>query len=308
MSILQSFIVIISIILLGILFQRTKILNATQIEGFGIFLLKLAMPCYLFTSTLQHDLSTLLYTKYIFSFIFAFIIITGIVAILYKDLPSKASLCIKILAAGYPNAVIYTLPVITFLLKDPTAGILGNILQIVVIQTIFVAIFSFLRHKEHSLLKKLWVVVTTPLILAPVLGLICNYWDLTVHAIPLQIAQHIGNGASSIALFSFGLTIGEVQFNKQTFTRPLINLVVIKNLIHPIVAFCVGKFIFGLHGYWLHALIISSSAPTAFVVYLLSRQFQIEEDLIKKSVAISSIFSLGSLLIIAIYLSKYASI
>jgi hypothetical protein len=39
----------------------------------------------------------------------------------------------RILAASYVNAAIYTLPVITILLKDSTAAIIGNIIQVIII-------------------------------------------------------------------------------------------------------------------------------------------------------------------------------
>ncbi len=180
-------------------------------------------------------------------------------------------------------------------------------MQLVVIQSLFIAIFSFLRHREHSLLKKLWMIITTPVLLAPVLGLIFNHWEIKVPAIPLNIALYIGHGASSIALFSFGLNIGDVALKKETFSKPLTSIIVIKNLIHPLIAFVVGKYAFGLNGYWLQALIISSAAPTAFIVYLLAKQYQIEEELMKQTVAISSIFSMGSLLLIALYLGNLST-
>lgn len=302
----QEFIVIISIILLGVAFQRLKILKEEHIEGFGIFLLKIAMPCFLFNSTLQHNLQSLLYIEYILSFLLTFLIIICIITLLYYKHTTKIGLCIKMLAAGYPNAIIYALPIITFLLNDPTAGVIGNILQIVIIQSIFVMIMSFLRHSNDSFLRKILMIISTPLMLGPVLGIICNVVNFAPPATIVQITQHIGNGATSIALFTFGLNIGEVQLKYATFTKPLLVLVAIKNFLHPLIAWIVGKYIFNLNYYWLYALIIASSAPTAFVVSLLAKQFHIEADLMKRTVAISSIVSLFSLLLITIFLKHYS--
>lgn len=304
MGIIQSFIVIVSIILIGIFFQRKKILNSAQIEGFGIFLLKLAMPCYLFSSLLHHDLSALLYTEYILSFCLAFLIVAGVIAAIYYKTKSPLALCIKTLAAAYPNALIYTLPIITFLLDDPVAGIIGNILQIVVIQSIFVMIMNFISHRDRSTLQKILMVISTPIILAPIIAIICNIAQISVPKFILDITQHIGNGATSIALFAFGLSIGEVEFNKRTFNKPLVTLVAIKNIFHPIVAWVIGKYIFGLEGYWLYSLIIATSAPTAFVVTLLANQYKIEVDLMKRTVAISSMFSIISLIVITVFLQS----
>ncbi|HEV2524290.1 MAG TPA: AEC family transporter, partial [Gammaproteobacteria bacterium] len=68
MTLIQSLLVIFAIIFVGVISQRRKLLNHIQIEGFELFLFKIAMPCFLFTATLQHDLGALLDTKYIISY------------------------------------------------------------------------------------------------------------------------------------------------------------------------------------------------------------------------------------------------
>jgi predicted permease len=45
-------------------------------------------------------------------------------------------------------------------------------------------------------------------------------------------------------------------------------------------------------------LIIGASAPTAFVVYLISKQFSTEEELVKKVVALNSVVATISLVLI----------
>jgi predicted permease len=49
-----------------------------------------------------------------------------------------------------------------------------------------------------------------------------------------------------------------------------------------------------------YSLIISASAPTAFVVYLVSKQFSAEEETVRKTIALSSVVSTILLVIIAI--------
>ncbi len=70
-------------------------------------------------------------------------------------------------------------------------------------------------------------------------------------------------------------------------------------IVHPIIAFYVGCKLFSLNGYWLNALIIASYAPTAFFVYIIAKQFSTDQHLIKMTVAISSMVSLISLVLIA---------
>ena len=77
-----------------------------------------------------------------------------------------------------------------------------------------------------------------------------------------------------------------------------------KNILHPLVAFYIGSNLLMLDGYWLSSLVIASSAPTAFLVYLMAKQFSTDQHLIKMTVAISSMLSLVSLILIALILGS----
>jgi malonate transporter len=206
LNLTQSLLVIFCIIFLGMACEKRKIFNSTQIEGFEIFLFKVLMPCYLFTATLHYDFKSLLDINYIYSYLLSFAAIALIIVLLYANRKSSSEICIKILTAGYVNSAMYSLPVITFLLGDPKAAILGNLLQVIVIQTGFVTLLSLLKHKEKSILHRLFSSFTTPLVLMPIIGLLCNYWEFNPHPILLAAIKNMGNGASGIALFAFGLS------------------------------------------------------------------------------------------------------
>lgn len=299
MGIFQPLFVIFAIMLVGIICTKKKILNANQIEGFEAFLFKIAMPCYLFTSTLHHDFAQLLYTPYIYSYLLSFFAVAT-VAILCFSKEAPPTVCIKILASGYVNTSIYALPVMTFLLGDPTAGILGNLIQVLLIQSLFITILSFIKHKEKSIVEKFLTAIFTPLIIMPLAGLLCNSLQFSPPTILTTVTQNLGNGASSIALFTFGLVLGGLKISKEDLSRDLLLTIFLKNIFHPMIAFFIGKYLFSLDKYWFISLLIATSAPTAFVIYLLAKQFSIEQNLIKKTVAVSSLLSLILLIFIAL--------
>jgi predicted permease len=136
----------------------------------------------------------------------------------------------------------------------------------------------------------------------PSLGLLFNYFEFIPNTVITSSIQNLGIGASGFALFTFGLTLGSIKLRKEDFSTNMLVIVFIKNIIHPFISFFIGKYILHLEGYWLYSLVIATSAPTAFVVYLISKQFSIEAELVKKVVAITSILSLVSLVFIAIIL------
>lgn len=302
MTLVQSLIVILAIILFGVFCQKRKLLNQNQIEGFEVFLFKIAIPCYLFAATLHHDLTELLDVKYMLSYLLAFIGMAVCVSIFFYKKKTQAEICIHIMSSSYVNAAIYVLPVITFLLRDPTAGVLGNLLQVIIIQPIMVIILSFTQHKDKSIFKKLTTIFTTPLIILPMIGLACNYLQFFPNIVIMNIFQSLGDGASSFALFAFGLTLGSVKLSRESIDKNVLFMVIGKNILHPLIAFCIGKYIFNLDAYWLYSLVIATSAPTAFVIYFIAKQFAVDPETVKKVIALSAITSLFSLMVIGLVL------
>ena len=199
MSLVQSLLIILGVISVGIICNKRKVLNANQIEGFEIFLFKIAMPCYLFTSVLQHDLAALMNVQYIFSYLISFSVIAVMVLFSFYKSSASSAIYVKILLSAYSNAAIYALPVITFLLGDPIAGVLGNILQIIVIQSVFITLLSFVSHKEKSIFGRLLVAFSTPLVLMPVIGLLCNYLHVSPYPVITEIIQGVGGAAPGTA-------------------------------------------------------------------------------------------------------------
>lgn len=299
MTLFSPLITIFFVILVGVFCYKKEIFNKTQIDGFELLLFKIIMPSYLFAASYKNDLSTLLNTEYIAAYLLTFGILALIVTVLFIKNLSTIAVCMRILAASYVNAAIYTLPVITILLKDPTAAIIGNIIQVIIIQPIFIILLNTLKHKEKSLIKKIVSVITTPLIIMPIIRILLNYLKVALPIPIVDAISQIGSGASGLALFAFGLTLGATKITAECLKFDLLSVVLTKNLIHPFVAICIAYFM-KLESYWFNSLVIAASAPTAFVVYLISKQFSTEEELIKKVVALSSVVATVSLIFITI--------
>ncbi|KIE06149.1 hypothetical protein NF27_BK00700 [Candidatus Jidaibacter acanthamoeba] len=300
MILVQNLVIIFVIIALGVICEKRKVFNHSQIEGFELFLFKVGIPCYLFTAVLKYDLSVFLYPDYIYSYLLSFLAM-ALVAACYFHNNSVSQITMKILASGYVNAAIYSIPVITFLFNDPSAAILGNLIQVIIIQTIFVTLLSLLNHHEKSVSKRIFASLSSPLVAMPIIALLLNYFQLQPNITSLtDITRNLGNGASGMALFTFGLSLGSVKISKYVLKKELIFIIFTKNILHPIAAFLVGCYVFHLDRYWFYSLIITASAPTAFVVYLIAKQFSIEQEKIKMIVALSSIISLITLTFITL--------
>lgn len=297
MNLFSPLITIFFVILVGVFCYKKEIFNKTQIDGFELLLFKIIIPSYLFAASYKNDLSALLNMEYIGAYLLTFGILALIITALFIKNLSPIAICMRILAASYVNAAIYTLPVITILLKDPTAAIIGNIIQVIIIQPIFIILLNTIKHKEKSLIKKIVSVITTPLIIMPIIGILLNYLQVALPIPIVDAISQIGSGASGLALFAFGLTLGATKITAQCLKFDLLSVVLIKSLVHPLVAIFIA-YLMKLESYWFYSLVIAASAPTAFVVYLISKQFSTEEELVKRVVALSSVVAMASLVVI----------
>lgn len=290
--------IIFAIIALGVFCKLKRVFDEAQTTGFELYLFKIALPAYLFMSTMQADFFAQIDYDYFYSYLLSFTCVAAITFLCLFGRVNFPNLCIKMLAASYVNVAIYALPIITLVLGNPKSAVLGNLIQVVLIQPIFITILSFIKHKGSSLAHKLKHVVLNPIVLLPAVGMNLNYFSVEVPTMVLNIASTLSSGASSFALFTFGLSIGSITWGRELFEHRVLLLTVIKNVIHPMVSFAIGKYIFGLQSYWLYSLVIASSSPSAFLSYILARQFDVGADLIKRVVALSSLFSLLSLIAI----------
>ena len=297
MSLFAPLITIFIVIFLGIVCKKKELLNKTQIDGLEILLFKIIMPSYLFSVTYKNDLSSLLNGQYIASYLITFGILASIVMLFLIKRISTIAVYMRVLASGYVNAAIYTLPVITLLLKDPTAAVIGNVIQVILIQPLFIVCLNTLKNKDQSFSKQIFNILTTPLIMMPVMGILLNYLQIALPSPIVGAVSQVGGGASSLGLFVFGLTLGATAITSKCLRFDLLSIVFSKNILHPLVAIGVGYFM-GLEGYWLNSLVIAASAPTAFVVYLISKQVSTEEALVKKTIALSSVVAMISLILI----------
>ncbi len=291
-------------VLVGVVAGKAQLFNQEQIEGFEVFLFKIGIPCYLFNVILTSDFAVLMNVQYIASYLLSFAIVASITAIYFLRSDSFSDVCIKILASGYVNAAIYTLPVVTFLLGDPKAAILGNLVQVSIIQPVFLVILSFLKHREKSIPHKLLQCFSNPVVVAPIVAIMLSYYHVELTPTVMNVTKYLGGSVGGIALFTFGLSFSSIKVTDLKLNRQVAVISIIKTVLHPMAAFIVGHYLFHLDRYWLSALLIASTAPTAFIVYIIAKQFSGHMAFVRTVIFFSSVLSLISLAIISQVISQ----
>ncbi len=292
----------IGIIILGVLLRVLKVFDNEHVKGFEIFWFKVGLPCYLFSFILMADLQGIVNVSFVLAYLATFIVTFCLGMFLHKKSLIKQRISLS-LTSSYSNTTLYSVPIILCILGDATAGIIANLLQVMVVQLIAIFIFTFLNHNKTSVLKILFKVICTPFVIMPFVGIGLNYFHLQSYVkYPYEITNIIGKSATGMALFIFGLNFSKIRFHDSIQKFKVLKIVLLKNFIHPLIALVMGHYIFHLEKYWLSSLVITASAPTAFLIYIISNQYNANDDAIKTGIILSSIISVFTIIVISIYI------
>jgi malonate transporter len=284
----------------GIFIQRKQILDPQQITAFEIFQNRIGIPCGLAALTLGQDMGSFADIRWLSACLLVVVLVSGLAFFWFRKGHDPVSLTILVMASVYVNAGVYGIPVITLVTGSARYGLMGLLLQVLVIQTVFVSLLTVLAHKEHSWMRRIKGIVTTPLVMFPLVGLALNLLEVQLPPFAVEALHRTGTGASSLALLTVGMSLGGVRFHKADWNRDFLGAVVLKSLLAPCLAFGAGRFLFDLQEQGWQALVIFASAPSAFLVCLLSRQHGAHmEGTIRKLVTVTSLLGLVHLVWIA---------
>ena len=105
---------------------------------------------------------------------------------------------------------------------------------------------------------------------------------------PLQL---LGSAMGPMALLLVGATLANARIGEQL--RDAFGLSLLKNLVLPALVALIGHLM-GLHGLPLTVLVVTASLPIGANVFMFSQRYQVAEELITASVAVSTVLAVIS--------------
>lgn len=282
MQILNSLIPIFSVILLGILLRRRKFLNQETTQAFNRFAYFAALPVFLF-----HEIGTAptgdgLANRYMITLLGATLVTACLswatIHLCKFNWKSRGTL----IQAGFRgNLAFIGLPLVLFTTHDlpetqqlklesavlislPPVVIFYNIASVAVL-----SIFSDSNEKLMSWQKLLFNILTNPLLIACIAGLIVQRTEITIPTALGRTCDVIGASAFSIALIGIGSQLASISVAGK-WSESLTSSA-IKNIACPIAGWIIGVSI-GLTGPELLVILIMCATPTAVSSFILAEQ------------------------------------
>ncbi|MDO9403846.1 MAG: AEC family transporter [Polaromonas sp.] len=143
-----------------------------------------------------------------------------------------------------------------------------------------------------TVLKAVKNSVIHPVPLPIICGLVFAQTPFTLHPGVDRALELAGNAFSPLALVLVGITLGSTPIGRHL--KPALGLVLVKNLAHPLLVFVLCR-LFGLGGVPMAVMVIAAALPIGANVFLFSQRYQVAEELVTASVAVSTVLALVTL-------------
>jgi malonate transporter len=304
-GVVVGFAIIGFVILVGYVVQRSGIAgpNATVVLNRVAFFV--ATPALLFTVLSHADVRVLLSS--FLATILCSVIIGALIYLVASRLFFRNPVPETTLGATsstYVNANNIGLPVATYVLGSAQYVAPVLLLQLVVLAPLTLAILDATTRGKASLGSILSQPVRNPMIIGALAGVIVAALGIRLPAPVLAPLELIGGAAIPLVLMAFGMSLhGQRPLKKGTGRKQVAAASVIKVAVMPVIAYLIGRFVFGLHGDALFAVVTMSALPTAQNLYNFAARYQRGVVVARDTVLVTTIASIPALVLIAALLA-----
>ena len=298
MNLVASIIIpIFGMAVIGFASGRIGLLSETAARGLSDFVFRLAIPIMLFHTLGNLDLPDIEWKGMAAYYLSAGLIYVG------SALFARFRLGLNAEGAGsfamgtaFANTVLLAMPIV---MKVHGPQNMTPMFLIISCHTTFLfGIGSIMvetwRAKASSPFKTLGKILsgllTNPIILGLGSGVLFNLSGLELPGWLDEIAIMFSEAAVPCALFSMGLTLSTFKLAGNRLN--IVWIIVIKLLIHPLLMWTLGKFVFQLSPLWLSVSVISAAMPSGINSYLFAAGYRSQEATLAAAVLISTALSM----------------
>lgn len=185
-------------------------------------------------------------------------------------------LTIGALSASYVNSANLGIPIAVFVLGDASFVAPLLLFQIVLFSPIALTILDLSTMRAGaSRIETVTAPFKNPIVLAGAAGLAVAVTGVTLPDAVLQPFHLLGGASVPGALLAFGLSLQGVKVLEkgQSPRRDVALASVLKIGVQPVLAYVMARFLFGLDGHELFAIVVVATLPTAQNVFVYASRY-----------------------------------
>lgn len=307
-SVLTGFLPIWAVTALGWLGGRYRLLGDGAQHVLGRFAFTFAMPSLLFlTMSKSHigDLATVGVGVFAASLVAVFA--AGLALSRWVFRRRQADQAIGAMCAAYVNSANLGIPVAVHVLHDTSFIIAAALFQMLFVTPLILVLVDLDTHRGAGGIwpRMLRLPFRNPVIAASAAGLVVaalSKGDNLPGEVtsPLQI---LGGAAVPTALFALGMSLDARTRATPEGRSERRLLVTLKVAVQPAFAYVLARYCAGLSGHDLFAVVMCAGLPTAQNAFIFAAEYELDTDLPRDTVLLSTLLSMASLSLIAYLLA-----
>jgi malonate transporter len=304
-EVITGFAVVWTLVLVGYLIGRYGLLGAAGLETLTRLAFFVTAPALLFVT-----LATSTIGRIFTGALAAFVLSTLIVAALYVTLArllwrrSVAELTVGALAAGYVNAGNLGIPIAAYVLGDVAFIAPVLMFQVLLASPTALAVLEVATGEQRPSLRRLAAMpARNPLMIASAAGIAVALarWDVPEPL--LQPFVLLGGAAVPMTLLALGMSLpGSRPLRPGPDAADRLVAVVLKALVHPLLAYLIGHYALGLTGPALLAAVVTAALPTAQNIFVFASRYGRGEDFARDTIVLSTAAAAVTLIAVVAWL------
>jgi len=229
------------------------------------------------------------------------------------------------MASSYVNAGNIGVPIALYAVGTAAPVVSVLIAQLLVVAPVYLSVFAWCRHRaaraartadagtdadlsdgegaaSRSLGATLARSLANPVTVATGLGLLAAAFSVDLPAVLGQPVEMLGHASVPLLLLLFGMSLrGQRPLGRDARAEVVLGTV-LKSLVMPVLAWVVGRFLFGLDGLDLLGVVLMAALPTAQNVFLFAGHFRLATTSVRDITLVSMLLALPVSLVITVLL------
>ncbi|MFD2758152.1 AEC family transporter [Gulosibacter faecalis] len=306
-GVFQGFAVIAVIILVGFIMQRVHLLGDRGREQLNKLAFNVATPALLFVLMYHADLGVLFSGQFIVTAICMVVMAAIFVALAAIFRWGAGNAAVGALASSFVNSGNLGIPIAVYVLGDGTLVAPVMLVQQLIIAPVMLSVLDIVSRDPQAPKLRWWQMLyrpfTNPVVIGALLGLILNFANVEVPQFLFDPIDLIGGISVPAVLMAFGMSLHDNAVPLRGRNRwQVATATVLKAVVHPIVAWLVAAFVFGLSPDMVLVVVVTAALPAAQNIYNYAANYHVGESLARETILLTTVLSVPAILVVTLLL------
>jgi predicted permease len=283
------------IIAIGYLFRRRNIISERSVPTLNKIAYYLGLTTLIFTSIVKYDLKEIfnigiiktLYTT------FAIFIVIVFLSVYFLKIKKRTKGAIAI-SSFRCNMAFVGIPIIISAFGDvagaKTSIIIGFMTPVnIIFAIIFLKVLGADEGDKKGYGKMFLSFLKDPLLIAAIAGILISYFEIRLPNPLLELLNMLAGLAIPLALVTIGSSFKFSHIKKNIKFITLAT--VLKLVIEPMIAFFIGRYVYGIDAVDISITVILFGMPLAVAAYIMGQEYDSDSDFISSALIFSTVTS-----------------